>query len=54
MKPRHFPARIDLDAGANIRRLHAYIKSMNPAYTVAGRMERQIQMKKTAKLNRVK
>lgn len=54
MKQRHFPARLDLDPGANIRRLHAYIRTLDPTYKVAGRMQRQIEVKKTAKLLRVK
>ncbi len=32
MKERIFHARNDLDAGANIRRLHAYIRSISPGY----------------------
>lgn len=43
MKERVFGLRMDLDAGANIRRLHAYIRTINPRYQVAGRMERKIQ-----------
>lgn len=32
MKERVFGLRMDLDAGANIRRMHAYIRSINPAF----------------------
>jgi len=32
MKERVFHPRYDLDAGANIRRLHAYIRSISPGY----------------------
>lgn len=32
MKERNFHARIDLDPAANIRRLHAYIRSISPSY----------------------
>jgi len=32
MKGRVFHMRNDLDPGANIRRLHAYIRSISPGY----------------------
>lgn len=32
MKERVFHLRSELDAGANIRRLHAYIRSLSPGY----------------------
>ncbi len=32
MKERHFHARLDLEPAANIRRLHAYIRSISPGY----------------------
>lgn len=32
MKERAFHPRYDLDAGANIRRLHAFIRSIAPAH----------------------
>lgn len=32
MKERVFHLRYDLDPGANIRRMQAYIRSINPAY----------------------
>lgn len=32
MKERVFHPRYDLDAGANIRRLHAYIRSISPGH----------------------
>lgn len=32
MKERAFHLRQELDAGANIRRLHAYIRSISPGY----------------------
>jgi len=32
MKERNFHARFDLDPAANIRRLHAFIRSINPAF----------------------
>lgn len=65
MKERAFGLRMDLDVGANIRRLHAYIRTINPSYQVHGRMERKIkqqpswllkqsQARSAAKLIRVK
>lgn len=32
MKEREFKARLDLDPAGNIRRMHAYIRSINPAF----------------------
>ncbi len=32
MKERNFHLRLDLDPAANIRRLHAYLRSINPGY----------------------
>lgn len=54
MKERIFHLRYDLDPGANIRRLHAYIRTVNPKYTVASRMERKIQARRATKLIRIK
>lgn len=54
MKPRYFQARIDLDAGANIRRMYAYIRTLDPTYQSAGRFKRKIDQKKAAKLIRIK
>lgn len=32
MKERNFRARLDLDPAGNLRRLHAYIRSIRPGY----------------------
>lgn len=52
MKERHFHARLDLDPAANIRRLHAYIRSINPAFKPVPKLKAKAN--KRALLRRVK
>ena len=54
MKPREFSIRPDQEPGAQLRRLHAFIRSISPRYKIMGRMERKIVSRRTARLLRVK
>lgn len=54
MKPREFSIRLDQEPGAQLRRLHAFIRSINPRCKIMGRMQRKIAHKRTARLVRVK
>lgn len=52
MKDRNFHARLDLDPAANIRRLHAYIRSISPGYKAPPKL--LARAKQRAILRRVK
>jgi hypothetical protein len=52
MKERIFHLRHDLDPAGNIRRLHAYIRSINPAFKPVPKL--QAAANKRANLRRVK
>lgn len=52
MKERDFKARLDLDPAGNIRRLHAYIRSINPAYKAVPKLKAKANQR--ALLRRVK
>lgn len=38
MKARDFKTRLDLDGGGNLRRLYAYVRSINPAFKPVPKM----------------
>lgn len=52
MKERNFSLRLDLDPAANIRRLHAYVRSINPSFKPVPKM--QAKANRRALLRRVK
>lgn len=52
MKPRDFNLRLDQTPGANLQRLHAYIRSLQPNYQPTPKLLQKAQAK--ALLRRVK
>jgi len=52
MKERVFHTRLDLAPTGNIRRLHAYIRSINPAYKIVPKLKAKANQR--ALLRRVK
>lgn len=52
MKPRTFHLRLDQDAASNVRRLHAYIRTLEPGYQPPPKLKAKAAMRTT--LRRVK
>lgn len=52
MKPRTFHLRLDQDASSNARRLHAYIRTIQPGYQPPPKLKARSAMRAT--LQRVK
>lgn len=52
MKERSFHARLDLDPAGNLRRLHAYMRSINPAFKPLPKL--QAKANRRAMLRRIK